>query len=424
LAANNSLTPPTLSHGESLGIFAGPQATNPFFFSVAATPYLPDTLGGPSVAGIVSESAGYVGQSQLDSLIATLPVGKFPVSIGSIASSFIGYDEVFVSNLTASSISNLSLSIAGVGTSGTGTLGPGQSWTTLVPTGETQGTIRLSYNLCQAISTAGSGSTFIAGTALPQSATANASNSQSIFGPALTAPVVQNVSYANLASTAMETSGSGGYNLIDSTATILAGNNSSNSAQTVSMAWRTETLSERVSPALVSDVVDLSGMTLSGTSGQTSPFVLQMSYNPTLLPGGSGNEALWAAYKRIYLGWLDPATDIWENAIDGDFGTNLGTFYDAPWQSGDMTLGDWGVNTANHTVWAVIDHNSQFAVIPEPSSLALMAVGAMSLLGCRFVRRRAIAVARPARFGCGDAPAILSFPSQQPLRKTAMRKAA
>ena len=31
-----------------------------------------------------------------------------------------------------------------------------------------------------------------------------------------------------------------------------------------------------------------------------------------------------------------------------------------------MTLGDWGVNTANNTVWAVVNHNSEFAVIPSP----------------------------------------------------------
>ena len=32
-------------------------------------------------------------------------------------------------------------------------------------------------------------------------------------------------------------------------------------------------------------------------------------------------------------------------------------------------LGDYGVNTANHTVWAVVNHNSEFAVVPEPGAL-------------------------------------------------------
>ena len=52
-------------------------------------------------------------------------------------------------------------------------------------------------------------------------------------------PVAQNASYANLESKATATTGSGGYGMVGSTATILAGTNSSGSAQTVSMAWRT-----------------------------------------------------------------------------------------------------------------------------------------------------------------------------------------
>ena len=103
-------------------------------------------------------------------------------------------------------------------------------------------------------------------------ATADASNSQTSFGTPLTALVAKNASYANLASTVSGSAGSGGYNLIGSTATILAGTNaSSGTSQTVSMAWQTQTLQERTSPMLLSDVVDLSGMTLDGTS-QTSPF--------------------------------------------------------------------------------------------------------------------------------------------------------
>jgi len=38
------------------------------------------------------------------------------------------------------------------------------------------------------------------------------------------------------------------------------------------------------------------------------------------------------------------------------------------------------VDSANNVVWAVIDHNSEFAVIPEPASLALLAAGGMLLL--------------------------------------------
>ena len=55
---------------------------------------------------------------------------------------------------------------------------------------------------------------------------------------------------------ATATTGSGGYDMVGSTATILAGTNSSGSSQTVSMAWRTQTQAERKGPGLISDVVD------------------------------------------------------------------------------------------------------------------------------------------------------------------------
>jgi len=249
-------------------------------------------------------------------------------------------------------------------------------------------------------------------------ATANASNSQTAFGTPLTAPVAKNASYANLESTATATSGSGGYSLIGSTATILAGmNSSSGTAQTVGMAWRTQTLTERTVPALLSDVVDLSGMGLSGTA-QTDPFVLQMTYNPALLPGGAGNEGLWASNEAIYLGWLNPNTHTWQNAIDGNYGTNSNQFYLGAWPTGDMTLGKWGVNTANHTVWAVVDHNSEFAVVPEPGTLVLLAASGIGLLAAW--RRRK----KPAASGQDDAPAILSFLSRQTHRVEVKRRAA
>ena len=213
-------------------------------------------------------------------------------------------------------------------------------------------------------------------------ATADASNLQTSFGTALTAPVAQNASYANLASTVIATTGSGGSRMVGTTATILAGANSlSGSSETVSMAWRTRTQGER----LVSDVLDLSGMGMTGGTGHTSPFVLRMDYAPDLL---GGNELVLASEEMIQLDWLNPATGTWQNAIDGNYGTNVGTFHLGAWQTDDMTLGDWGVNTTNDTVWAVVNYNGDFAVVPEPSTLVLLGVGAIGLGGWAWRRRR------------------------------------
>ena len=215
----------------------------------------------------------------------------------------------------------------------------------------------------------------------------------------MTAPVSQNTSYANLASKVTASTGSGGQGMVGSTATILAGSNTSGSSQTVSMQWRTQTQVERLDPILISDILRLSGMAFDGTS-QTSPFVLEMTYNPSLLPLGASSEGPWASNKQIYLAWLDPNDGKWENAIMGNIGANLGGFQLGDWPTGDMTLGDWGVDTTNHVVWAVLDHNSDFAVVPEPSTLALLAAGAAGLFAYgRWRRRRAVGGFKTSQLG-------------------------
>lgn len=56
-----------------------------------------------------------------------------------------------------------------------------------------------------------------------------------------------------------------------------------------------------------------------------------------------------------YLGWLNPTTNLWGNAVDGDFG-GMATFvsgaYDA---AADFHLGTYGLDLAHDTVWAAVD---------------------------------------------------------------------
>jgi uncharacterized repeat protein (TIGR03803 family) len=253
-------------------------------------------------------------------------------------------------------------------------------------------------------------------------ATADKTNAVNQFGTPLIQIVGQGASYGGLLSTVTATTGSGGGPMLGTTATILAGTNSGSftgGATTVSMAWRTRTLDETprsqsgtpASPPLphafsplISDVLNLSGMSNSANEPAPSdPFVLQMSYDQALLK----NEAAQAAGGAIYLAWLNPTggpsgVPLWQNAILGDTGNNatlaeqgfLGSFATFQTDINDTKLSDyigaWGVDTANHDVWAVIDHNSDFAVVPEPSalSLAILAVAAAGIFGYGRMRRR------------------------------------
>ena len=80
-------------------------------------------------------------------------------------------------------------------------------------------------------------------------------------------------------------------------------------------------------------------------------------------------------FQNVQSSWDDFAA---ANSITD---ANLGNF-----------LGSYGVDTAHHTVWAVVNHNSQFSVVPEPSSL-ILAIGGMLVgaIGTGTVRGVALA---------------------------------
>ncbi len=182
--------------------------------------------------------------------------------------------------------------------------------------------------------------------------------------PAITRNVSHGSTFANLGSTAVGGEGT--------QATILFGtNNTGNQGGTVplTMQW--------VAGTGNSDVLNLSGMNISGTTSQTDSFVLQMTYNP-------GTLSL-AQQQQLFLAWLDNGT--WVNAIDGNYGTNTGGHFLGAWSNDAAhdSLGAWGVDTTNDMVWAVLNHNSQFEVgnnndVPEPMSVGLLGLGAVGLL--------------------------------------------
>ena len=100
-----------------------------------------------------------------------------------------------------------------------------------------------------------------------------------------------------------------------------------------------------------------------------------MSYDPSQLLSIWGlTEAQAVAQKRLRLGYLDLGADgligigddTWTRAVEGNFGGTPNFVGNHAYNSSYFVLGDYGVDTTNHVVWAVIDYSGQFAAVPEP----------------------------------------------------------
>ena len=206
---------------------------------------------------------------------------------------------------------------------------------------------------------------------------------------------------------------------------------------------------------LISDVVNLFGMSNASTGAdpattapvQTDPFAFQMSFNPQTLYNEGGSPANSAASGKLYLASLIPinGTPTWENTIYADtfagvpntqpepasdsplnetfyVGTDAydagaqpflgsyggfaaGSFASFEYYEANVLgnpaltdsnlslyLGSWGVDTTNSAAWAIIGHNSEFAVVPEPSSIELAVIGLLGVLWAHRRRKSAAAV--------------------------------
>lgn len=143
----------------------------------------------------------------------------------------------------------------------------------------------------------------------------------------------------------------------------------------VTMNWRQYNAADRLQ-LVVSDVVDLNGT-------GSNVYVLQMSYNPAdPFIGGENNarETQLANNGALYLAWLSGG--LWVNAGDLDQYQGVGAY------AGQTAVGDWGVDVVNNKVWAVLNHNSSFAVVPEPATLAFLMLGGLTMATAGVMRKR------------------------------------
>jgi hypothetical protein len=162
----------------------------------------------------------------------------------------------------------------------------------------------------------------------------------------------------------------------------------------VTMAWRQATVAEISHPGapLISDVMDLGGMSAA------SAYVLEMTFDPNNF-AVKGNMAALAAAGRIYL--ASDTSGNWRNAVldnTGAAGSNLRLDFQGSYQQyltavgGSPILGSqvgsWGVDTTNDTVWAVLNHASNFAVVPEPATMAFLLLGGIAMTTTALARRR------------------------------------
>jgi hypothetical protein len=115
--------------------------------------------------------------------------------------------------------------------------------------------------------------------------------------------------------------------------------------------------------------------------------VIEMSYDENALGYSEGGARI---------GWFDADESGWRHAIMGNSDVGLqsygeytdGRSFTGGYQAyldyiggGSPVLGAYGVDKDQNVAWAVVDHNSSFAVIPEPGTLFMMFIscGAMGL---------------------------------------------
>jgi autotransporter-associated beta strand protein len=223
------------------------------------------------------------------------------------------------------------------------------------------------------------------------------------FRSTLTASIARRIQAAATFAGLGSTSSGHTAGLIGTSVDIRAGKDTGTLPIDLAMQWRVRNGSDGT--RVLSDILNITGMSAgAGTHVKTDPFALQMSYSPAAL---GGVESTLAAEGLLVLGWLDTTMNqpfgLWENATMANFGSglpgdvfaNVQSSWDAFASANAITdanvgnfLGSYGVDVAHHQVWAVVNHNGQFAALPEPASWELLAAALALVGGLRAIGER------------------------------------
>ncbi len=146
----------------------------------------------------------------------------------------------------------------------------------------------------------------------------------------------------------------------NTSAKILDGINGSKNAdfaarplsKAVDTGWTPKDAADTKNGVLASDILTLWGMAELG-SDQTDTYVLSMTYDP--------EQKLPSDYKNGGFGLVTRnAAGQWIDAVDANTGGSKKLAL-GPWKS-EYGLGTYGIDTATHTAWAVINRNGDYAV--------------------------------------------------------------
>jgi hypothetical protein len=165
--------------------------------------------------------------------------------------------------------------------------------------------------------------------------------------------VERNGSYTGITDSTANAVSNGETGYLGTSMSILAGTNAATGTASGSRA-EVDDLNTGWTPkpaTLASDVLTLWGMNNALGSGQTDTFTLSLSYDSAI-----SHPML---VTRVGSDWV--------NAVNGNTGGTSNYAGDRPFNAVTDTLGSYGFDSATHTAWAVINHDSEFAVMSLPT---------------------------------------------------------